>query len=409
MLDRILRPAKTICAKVLSRRRYLLLGAGLALLIVVLYATLAPKAAVEMPYVQNVSPHSATIVLRLRKARAAELRYGPTRKCPQVQFAGTQETLHKFVLDGLSPGTTYYYKVGGGFRSGVHRFTTAPSGPEPFKFVVYGDNRGYPERHSAVARLIQKEAPDFILHTGDLLDNGDDYGLWGTEFFGPLKEVLPGIPLYPTHGNHDGSPTGNYKKLFSLPGDGIRYSFRWSNAEFFTFDSDVKAGALLDAAKWLDEQLAASKADWKIVWSHYPIFSSGEHTMHTGLREAIEPVLSRNRVPIVFAGHNHGYERTVGIVSRSCEGCAPVQYVITGGGGANVHSFRKVTWDELALPIHHICTVAVNGRHLSFAAIGLDGKVFDRLELDRDGKPARTAYAEDVIRDEVFRSRAVPE
>lgn len=77
-----------------------------------------------------------------------------------------------------------------------------------------------------------------------------------------------------------------------------------------------------------------------------------------------------------------------------------VQYVITGGGGAQLHSFRKASWDGLALSIHHICTVAVNRQHLSFKAIGSTGRCSTRSNSKRDARPARIAYAEDVTKDE---------
>jgi hypothetical protein len=59
---------------------------------------------------------------------------------------------------------------------------------------------------------------------------------------------------------------------------------------------------------------------------HHPLYSSGKkHGSETRLRAVLEPLFTRYHVQVVFAGHDHVYERT-----KPQQG---IQYFITGAGG----------------------------------------------------------------------------
>ena len=53
-----------------------------------------------------------------------------------------------------------------------------------------------------------------------------------------------------------------------------------------------------------------SNEDWKIAYFHHPLYSSGErHGSDTRLRKVLEPLFVNYNVSVVFAGHDHFYER----------------------------------------------------------------------------------------------------
>ena len=65
---------------------------------------------------------------------------------------------------------------------------------------------------------------------------------------------------------------------------------------------------------WLEQALAASRARWRIVYGHHPLFSTGaRHGSDLEVRRKIEPLLlgpdGKPRVQVVLAGHDHIYER----------------------------------------------------------------------------------------------------
>jgi len=66
---------------------------------------------------------------------------------------------------------------------------------------------------------------------------------------------------------------------------------------------------------WLEDALARSRARWRILYGHHPLYSTGrKHGSDLILRGKLEPLLrtsedSSPRVQVVFAGHDHIYQR----------------------------------------------------------------------------------------------------
>jgi 3',5'-cyclic AMP phosphodiesterase CpdA len=77
---------------------------------------------------------------------------------------------------------------------------------------------------------------------------------------------------------------------------------------------------------WLENKLKADTAKWKVAYFHHPPYSSGgKHGSEVGLREVVEPLFVRYGVNVVFAGHEHFYERI-----KPQKG---IYYFISGAGG----------------------------------------------------------------------------
>jgi hypothetical protein len=91
--------------------------------------------------------------------------------------------------------------------------------------------------------------------------------------------------------------------------------------------------------EWLEKELAGSTSRWKVAFFHHPPYSSGgHHGSDVVLRKALEPVFTKHGVDVVFAGHEHFYERL-----KPQQG---IHYFVTGGGG----KLRK--GDIVKGPIH---------------------------------------------------------
>lgn len=132
----------------------------------------------------------------------------------------------------------------------------------------------------------------------------------------PFKPLLDaGVKFYASRGNHDVGPQWDYP-LFNMGGEryytfdersGVLPPLAGDRVQFFSLDSvNLDDGQL----SWLDRQLSESKADWKIVFFHHPIYSSGRYAESSALRRStLEHVLIEHQVDIVFAGHEHLYER----------------------------------------------------------------------------------------------------
>ena len=119
---------------------------------------------------------------------------------------------------------------------------------------------------------------------------------------------------------------------------------RFQQIEFFCLDTNpfapefagsvnaqVAAQDSTRQLRWLDSVLTASRATWKIVVGHHPIFSTGHHGDTPKVKERILPILKKHRVPVYFCGHDHDLQHL------RVDG---VDFVVTGAAGQTRNSPR---------------------------------------------------------------------
>lgn len=279
---------------------------------------------------------------------------------------------HTARLRGLEPGTVYAYRVGGDTTGwyGPAEFRTAPASPTSFAFVYLGDAQTGLDRWGALLTNAFVARPDaaFYLMAGDLVNRGaerDDWDRW----FHHARGIYDRRPIVPVIGNHDcqgGSPR-LYLQFFDLPGNGPigvererAYSFHYGNTLMVVLDSNLPPGK---QAAWLDRTLAASKATWKFVSFHHPVYSPAITRDNRKIRETWGPIFDKHHVDLVLQGHDHSYLRTRPMragqpVSTPQEGTI---YVVAVSGAKHYaqlpHKFRAVgisnvsTWQVLDLRI----------------------------------------------------------
>jgi acid phosphatase len=167
---------------------------------------------------------------------------------------------------------------------------------------------------------------DVLLLGDNVYPDGDPAGL-RAKFEAPYGELLRrAVRFHAVLGNHDverGRDAQIHYKHFNMGGQPY-YSFTVADdlVQFFALDSNN-----VDAAqrRWLEGALSASRARWKVVALHHPLYSSAKrHGSDPALCAALEPLFVRYGVAAVFAGHDHVYERT-----KLIEG---VQYFVSGAG-----------------------------------------------------------------------------
>lgn len=234
----------------------------------------------------------------------------------------------------------------------------ATAGPAT-RFAVIGDFGLAGEPAAAVAGLVASWAPDFVVSAGD--NNYPDgraetidtnIGQYYSQFIAPYSgQFGPGAAenrFWPVLGNHDwvvGYPEP-YLTYFSLPGNGRYYSLQRGPVGLFAVDSmpgepDGWHGDSLQAA-WLQAELAASTARWKVVVFHHAPFSSGHH----GSADWMRWPFAAWGASLVLSGHDHTYERV------QLDG---ITYVVNGlGGGARyARGFSAVEGSQLFFNADH--------------------------------------------------------
>src|SRR5262245_11683335 len=202
-----------------------------------------------------------------------------------------------------------------------------PNAKDSLKFAIIGDSGTGDSAQFKIAEKLNvaraKFPYEFVLMMGDNLYSGSAEKDFRKKFETPYKPILDaGIKFYASLGNHD-NPNERYYKMFNMNGERF-YTFKTKgNARFFALDTNYMDKPQL---QWLEKELAASGSDWKIVFFHHPLYSSGgTHGSDLQLREQLEPLFVKYGVDAVFAGHEHFYERI-----KPQKG---IYYFVSGGAG----------------------------------------------------------------------------
>ncbi len=305
-----------------------------------------------------------------------------------VGVDGTNGRVHEAHLCGLSPGTTYHYRVGGeGNWSEDRTFTTAPPPGEahPFRFAVLGDSRDDQATFGLLLDAMEDKAPDFYVFTGDAVQLGVDMEEWGL-WFDAGEGHFDRRPVLFAHGNHE-FQTQNYFALFAQPGNEQWFSFDYADAHFvFLNDTVANAGDREYQAGWMAEDLASSTAKWRFAAHHMPAYSScTNHGSELELQTTWSPIEEAGGVVVDFAGHNHNYERSVPL--RNGVPTSPelgTTYVVAAGAGAVLYgNDMEHSFTEVAVVTEHYVIADVNGSTLTLTAYDLANNVLDTFTTTR--------------------------
>jgi acid phosphatase type 7 len=351
------------------------------------------------PYLQNVTPTSITVMWETSFPGTSVVRYGVG--APTETKEGPKDvTLHEVELTGLTPNTPHVYQVetvgpGGKVTSTPLTFGTAVGPDDAFSFVLIGDTQKNPAVTRKIATLAWQRRPNFVVHLGDVVDNGPDKREWVHELFGPCKDLFSRVAVFPCIGNHEKDHAWYYR-YFSLPAPEYHYRFRYGNADFFSIDTNKGVAPGSGQYRWLDAELGKSTARWKFCYHHHPAYTSdsddygdtfkGKASPHgdRNARKLVE-LYEKHNVDVVFNGHIHVYERTWPLRGGKVDREKGVLYLTSGGGGGKLEDFAPVpTWFKAQCRSdYHFCYVTVQGSRLSVKAFDHQGALFDTFDLDK--------------------------
>ena len=239
-------------------------------------------------------------------------------------------------LTGLRADTEYAYRpvalADPGEAERWHRFRTAPAGADAtIRFLYLGDVQTDIEAWSARYEEAVRRHPDarFTIQVGDLVDRGarrSDYD----DVFGGAPEAFATVPFVPVLGNHEyffGGVT-LFERVFVLSAHSRAFDYGPVRVVVLDSDSDETLAAQAD---WLGARLDESRAPWKVVVFHHPIWPPRRWFSSDRIREAWMTTIEDHGAHIVLNGHDHSYARTVPL----CGGMpAPdgVVYVVSVAG-----------------------------------------------------------------------------
>ena len=264
-----------------------------------------------------------------------------------------------------------------------------PSAKDTVQFLAIGDTGTGDRAQYEVATQLAKAHAVFPF-TFAIMMGDNMYGTEGTRDYAkkfelPYKPLLDAkVEFYASLGNHD-DPNQRLYKPFNMNGERF-YTFKKGNVRFFALDSNYFDRAQAD---WLEKALADSTEDWKICFFHHPLYSSGgRHGSETDLRSQLEPLFLKYGVQVVFAGHEHFYERL-----KPQKGI----YYFVNGGGAKLRSgdITKTAMTEVGFDADRsYMLVEIAGDVLTFQTLSRTGKRVDSGSIRRPVAPSATAASQ---------------
>jgi predicted phosphodiesterase len=260
---------------------------------------------------------------------------------------------------------------------------TAPRDMDSVRFAIIGDSGTGDRRQYEVGAQMTKALQifpfEFVIMLGDNIYGSERPQDFVKKFEKPYEGILTQkIPFYASLGNHD-DPTQRYYKPFNMNGERF-YTFKKGDARFFALDSNYMDQTQL---KWLEEQLSRANDRWKVAFFHHPLYSSGaRHGSEVDLRTRLEPLFVKYGMDVVFAGHEHFYERIVpqkGI------------YYFTQGGSAKLREGNIRTNSALTakgFDVDNVFMVAELGKDsMQFQVVSRAGKRVDSGSLPLRPEP----------------------
>jgi len=321
----------------------------------------------------------------------------------EVAIPTNQHAWHySAVMKRLSPGTTYYYRVGSEDNwSEWISFHTAKKSFSPFSFVYMGDPQvGLTTYCPRIFRQAVKSAPDakFWLFCGDQVNVGNSDQEFG-EFFDAGSWMFSSINIIPVVGNHEyprnsllatRQLTPLWKPHYTLPENGpagLEETVYWLDYQGVRIIILNGSEKLEEQRDWLARLLRKNPARWTVVGIHQPLYSTGSDRDNPELQKLFLPIFDQNRVDLVLQGHDHTYGRTYPLKGGhiAAGGEKGTVYVVSSSGAKfyeqNPRYLNLMAKTTLDTQLFQVIEVGENTLH--FRAETANGDVVDEFTLTK--------------------------
>ena len=367
--------------------------------------------------------------------------------------AGALRAVLAFLLVAAASGAGAPTGRTGGAASDARPQDSVPAA----RFILVGDTGTGDERARSVAAEIRRRAETApVSHVFLLGDNVYEHGearFIASKFLDVYRGVLSlGAKIHAALGNHDVECCGDSGRRpvprdgsayelsrrcevdshLATPEFGYRDGYRYYSIEIsgeppgsptdedgqarprsrqaplvevFVLDSNtlgreqnkIRRGTDEPQLRWLAEALGRSRARWKVVAIHHPMYTPrrcqwwrfGCRGEDDALAPELEPIFRAHGVDVVFQGHQHLYARL-----KPQHG---IRYFVTGAGGKKADSARD---DERTVPredrgaFNHFVYISATEDRFRYCVVDAEGDLRDGgsfgrgdvtdLELDGD-------------------------
>ncbi|HEY0272288.1 MAG TPA: metallophosphoesterase family protein [Chitinophaga sp.] len=339
------------------------------------------------PYLQDPTANSMVVRWITNLSSYSWVEYGETealgRKAHSITngLVDAYNRVNRICLDGLQPGTTYYYRVcsrqittfqpyqltyGDTIQSKVYAFRTFDAKPDTVSLLVMNDLHDHPASIPFLMGLRDPEPYDFVFFNGDVFDFQANEQQIVDHLLTPCTDTFAGtLPFMYVRGNHEtrGCFRQHLPHYFSNPQERQYFSFTHGPVHFTVLDTGedkpddtpVYAGIVdFDAyrqeqAHWAEKVMqsdAFRQASFRVVLMHIPPYYSGDWHGTLHCREMFNPLFNKYGVQLCVSGHTHKHG-----VHPPVAGQHQYPIVIGGGPETGIRTLIKIKADAHALQL----------------------------------------------------------
>jgi len=265
--------------------------------------------------------------------------------------------------------------------SSLH-FSSPTFASDSVRFVVYGENQtgvGDPWVHKNLLERMAEEKPDLILHTGDLVAEGDRKRQW-RQFLSETRDFFSRFTFRPAVGAQDRSKSDFFLKYFGAGREKRYYAFEQGPAAFIVLDTTHNFAPGSPQYRFLTETLESWKGKSPLIVSFYhPPFSGSRRGGDEKVEEYLVPLFEKYGVDLVLSGEERSYQR-IGPING-------VLYLVTGGGGAPLFPVEPNPAIARYKVLFHYIVIEADGKVLKGRVKDVRGVEVDRFEISHLTNP----------------------
>lgn len=335
------------------------------------YQHSSPAIVTQVPYLQSPGSTSLIICWHDTTGFSTKILFGTDSTKMANEAVSSSEIIytplywHTVKLTSLKPDTRYFYTIKNEEKQfGPWSFRTLPETgyTGKLRFLLLSDTHN-PDTaitgqiiRQAQLKISELYGPDIenhltgIIHSGDIVMNGDSPEQYYKQFFLPLSSLSPYVTTMVSAGNHEVESSFFYQYLKlddlsaypAIPALKEKIlQLRVGNSLFLGLNTNITAQFGLTMANWLDLKLKEAENDTEIdfvfLFMHHPPFSelwdytnsNDRGTLY--VREVLLPVIKKyTKVQQLNYGHTHGFER--GTIQTD-QKYGDFRIICGGGGG----------------------------------------------------------------------------
>lgn len=286
------------------------------------------------------------------------------------------------------------------------------------RLIVMADARGEDEEKNEkfVRRIMEKvikfhPQPNYIVFVGDLvLGSKKPHRVKERlEYFKQvIKEYYPIEFFLPAVGNHELNYDAQdreitFSRVFS-EFKATNFLEGYNRTVYYLDFHNTRLIVLNPYHSGENSQITKAQLEWfkyisaqpkmhKIVFIHTPPFPTGHHLdssldVYTEKRNLFWDVVDKNKIDMVFCGHEHNYSRreiNKSFNHKNFNFISSVMQIVSGGAGGSLNNTYKDRRGVVTPPIpkHHYVIVDIYEKIINLTAITLDGKIIDKFLLKK--------------------------